>query len=134
MSLGKVKSIIAEAQRHLDFLAGRGSEVASQFIVEKLLRLSAKAEEKGSFIAAVSALKAAGEFTIDPRTQKTEVSHQLRMLSDAELDALYLKEAQAAKAYEKQITEKAGQTVQDAEFTEDNGDRHTPVHEEVDDE
>lgn len=126
MTPARVRTLVGEANRHLEMLAGKNSELASQTIVEKLIAVAEEARSAGSYMAAISGLKAAGEFTIEPRTAKTEISHTYRMMSDSELDAAYAKELKEAQKVAGQLS---GKPFVEGEFTEykENGDRVTPL-------
>lgn len=117
-----VKSHIAEASRTLEVLQGdndkRGREVTSMLLLE----LCQEARAAGEFVAAVSAAKAAGEFMTTPRTQKLDVTHEVRTMSDDDLLLAYKRELAAAQELLKgQEAPKLarGVAVMEAEFTED---------------
>lgn len=126
---GRVRRLVTEAMRQLEVLHGQNSKVAGETIVARLLAISEEARAVGSFMAAVSALKSAGEFIIDPKTQKVDISHELRGMSDEDLRQLYEKELKEAQRVIGALPVKSTDMIPDAEFTpiEDNGDRITPI-------
>jgi hypothetical protein len=133
----RVRQLAAEATRQLEVLQGRSSDIASETIAGRLLQLSDEAASCGQYMAAISAVSKVGDLIVDPKTRKVDISHELRALSDADLEKLYQRELSVAQRVMKQL--KPGPGVVDAEFTEDppdqrdvadDGDRATPVMEE----
>jgi hypothetical protein len=131
ISSARVKQICSEAERQLSLLQGRSQESASEFFTSRLLRVSAAAESAGSFMAAISGIKAAAELVVSRPTQKVDVTHSLVGLSDEELRQLYAKELEAARKVLGPTNVRALGSVPYADFTEESGDRITPLIPEV---
>ena len=125
ISSARVKQICSEAERQLSLLQGKANEASSEFFVERLLKVAAKAEASQSFMAAISGVKAAAELVVARPTQRVDVTHQYVSMTQSELAAEYRKELMAAN---KLGLLKPGEIVQDAVFEENSdGDRVTPV-------
>lgn len=123
VSLAKTRQMASEADRQLSLLQGRSNEISSEFFSEKLLRVAARAEQAGSFMAAISGIAKAAELVVAPKTQKVDISVAYAGMTPSELRDAYQKELEAAK---KLGLLGSGKDIPDAEF-EDNGDRVTPV-------
>lgn len=115
----RVKSLVAEADRYVRvYSAIDQDETRTELNVlgHKALQL---ALERGELMAAASLLRVIADVSLDKRAQKISVSHEVKEMSDEELERRrkYLLE-QAVKELPREQLKELAEKVPDAEFVE----------------
>lgn len=119
MSELKIKSLVSEADRYVRvYSASDQDETRTELnsIGHKALQM---ALERGELMAAASLLRVIGDISLDKRAQKISVQHEVKEMSDEELDRRrkYLLE-QAVKELPREQLKELAEKVPEAEYAE----------------